>query len=296
MNLPYSNAIWQDGDWVHARPCSLPAFSAPLPNTTAQYLLKQDFQQNLNNFSPLAYNTKHPNYSTYVLVEESERRDLGGSKVQWTRTYAQVPSTYSEFETFAYNFIGIVTVTGINIPVTQGRDRFTWRVESRVQYDFFLASSTLTPSSDSYDAGITDGNASPAGPGTVTAPYDGPGSIPFNRQFLYDAQGWDTVGSTWIGGIYYAVDDVYIYTFPTTVAYLAMVDDAFTNKWNSTVSVQNLTKFSAGKTIINPLSTDSHNTPTPNSILGGQLCAEDSQLSRWMGNIWMRRTRYVLAQ
>jgi hypothetical protein len=34
----------------------------------------------------------------------------------------------------------------------------------------------------------------------------------------------------------------------------------------------------------------------PGSLPPGQIVAEDSRITRWMGNIWRRQTRYVLAE
>lgn len=263
-----------------------------MPNTTDQREFRQRFQQYRNNFANLPFNTKHPNYPTYVLVGEENEQDIGGGVIQWERVYSQVPASYSEFETFAYNFIGITSVTGVNVPVVVGRDRFSWRVPSRLQYDFFLAGQTFTPGADTYSAGTGDGNSTSGGPGTVAGPYDAPGSIPEIAQFFYVNQGYDNVANVWLGGVYFPCDYILTYTFPTVAQYKSMIEDAVLNGWNATVSVQNLSRLTPGQMIINPTS----GSPTPNSIIGGQLCAESSQIRRYKGNIWVRMTRYVLAQ
>lgn len=292
MNLPYPGPTWADGPFALPRPVSLPVFKSPLPNTTAQYEFTQKFQQFKNNFSPLALNTKHPNYPTYVLVAESEEHDIGGGVVEWERTYSQVPATYNDYETFAYSFIGITTVTGVNVPVVQGRNRFSERVTSRIQYDFFLAGQTFTPGSDTYSAGTADSNASSLGLGTVAAPIDLPGNIAKIFGFLYVNQAYDSTAHLWLGGVYFPCDFILTYTLPTVAQYQAMIEDAIQNGWNSTVSKQYFTKISAGQMIVNPAT----GTPSPNSVLGGQIAAEDSQIRRYKGNIWMRMTRYILAQ
>src|SRR5206468_728564 len=93
-----------------AQPCSLPQFSSPIAETSAEYVFTQDFMQFRANFTATALNTVHPSsgmtpdYSTFFLVNEGERRDIGGGVVRWTRTYGKKPSSYSDFETYPYSF------------------------------------------------------------------------------------------------------------------------------------------------------------------------------------------------
>jgi hypothetical protein len=263
---PVPNFI--DGDFTAATPISLPVLSAPIPGVKDELILTQEFVQFRKNHSPLALNTAHPSsgktpdYSTFLLVEESEREDYGAGVCKWTRKYAKVPSSHDEWETYAYQFCGIVNVSGVNIPVVQGRDPFSWVVTSRVQHDYFLVNPAL--SSDSPPI------------------YKSPGNIPNVDPFLYVNQG--TYSGTTYGGVYFPTDSTFDYTFPTTSQYQDMIEDAITNGWSATVSNQVIdTNYTIKATGVG------------GSTLGGQIVAEPSQLSRWNGNIWVRRTRYVLA-
>ena len=85
------NSAYQDGTFTVAKAVTLPVFSAPFPGVNVDYVLTQDWVIDLANYSPLALDTAHPDYPTFKLAQESEKRDLGGGVVQWTRTYWKLP-------------------------------------------------------------------------------------------------------------------------------------------------------------------------------------------------------------
>ncbi len=89
-----------------------------------------------------------------------------------------------------------------------------------------------------------------------------------------------------------------------------MIEDALANGWGSTVSVVIL---ETGNTLAGgPPPTSGHmagiiktaqlgtatldNGSGGTSTMGGQIPIEDSKLTRFIGNIWERTTRYALAQ
>jgi hypothetical protein len=297
MNLPYTAPKWVDAKLKVPRPVGPPIFSSPLPNTSAKFLLRQEIEQNINDFTPLAFNTRHPNYPTYVLVNEGDFEDSSGGVVRWVRTYAQVPTSYSDKRSFGYQFIGARYTTSSPPPIwptVYVRDPYSRRVQSRIGYDFFLVGQTLTPAADDYGAGVADANASTTGPGTVAAPYDSDGSIPFLYAMIYIDQA--NASGVWYGGLSWTAQYLTETTVPTAATYQKMCNDANANGWNSTVSAQKFTVINPAQTIVNPQASDTPATPTPNSVYGGQICAEDSDMDRWMGNIFLRKTRYVLAE
>jgi hypothetical protein len=73
-----------------------------------------------------------------------------------------------------------------------------------------------------------------------------------------------------------------------------MVSDAIVNGWNGTLS----------KVVLFPTNTVGGSgaqhmagaIDTSNSVLGGLIVVEPGIPERWMGNIFQRVTRYVLAQ
>lgn len=100
--------------------------------------------------------------------------------------------------------------------------------------------------------------------------YTTPGAIPVNKAFVY------CFGSLWLQGDYLGPVD----TVPTSTDYGSMITDAATNKWSASVATQTIA--SDGDVTM--------------GTAGGQIVAEDSRIVRWLGNIWCRETRYVLAQ
>lgn len=294
-----------------AQPIGLPQFVSPLPNSTSGYVFRQLFMQALASWTPAALNTPHPSagltpdYSTWYLIAEGPREDCGAGIVKWQRTYSQVPASWSDYsEALAYNLIGttpyLPAIYSAGTVMKPGRFRRTERVPCRVQTDYFFVAAT-TGACLPVDDPIT-GTAIPWG----TTPSEG--NIPVIFALAY-CQQW-VVGSTQYGGYDFRQDYVSDYTFgyqigettpsylatssgvmapttPTQTQYLAMCLDASKNGWGATVSQQVLIT-TASPTLVN----------VPTSVYGGQLAAENSTLERWQrsGNIWVRRTKYVLAR
>jgi hypothetical protein len=245
-----------NGDFTYAVPVGLPVFKSPLPNVSTQWELEQDFVQKLTSFSPLLFNTAHPLYPSYVLVAESPQRDLTGGLVRWTRTYSQVPATYSEPEAFIYSFIGFYGSYGPSVTIPSGRDRFPVKVESRLQHDFFLVGS---------GGSYASGNA-----------------IPIIQAQKYRIS---VSGYTWWMDIDWLSDapPFNFATIPSRTDYTTLISNAISLGWNSgviTYSWGSPGSVASGSSGTNP----------------GQICAEDSYIVRYKGNIFRRTTRFILAQ
>lgn len=219
-------AIYIDGDFDVAKPCSQRRLSAPFPGVSTDLLIEQDFIQFFANFSPLAINTADSGtgaVSGAYLVEETPLQDLGGGVAKWTRVFAKVPSTRSEFESFIYHFPGYseAYINGVPQDSSGYRRPFDLTVTSRMQYDYFITGSGQT--------------------------YTTPQAIPTNiRQRYYITAYGPTI----------PIDGPFLgsATTPTKTAYVSLVSN------------------------------------------GTEIIAEDSHLERWKGNIFVRATRYVVAQ
>lgn len=125
-----------------ASACGAPRFSAPFEGDSTVYKIEQDFMQFTVNYSALALNTAHPDYSSYHLVHETALMDMGGGISKWTRVYCAVPATRNDYASLAYSFIGYYgqiasLATDSNFPVV-GRARQTRSVTCRVQNDYYL--------------------------------------------------------------------------------------------------------------------------------------------------------------
>src|ERR1044071_9225080 len=295
MPNQWPTALYNDQITATPAPCSLPVFTSPIAPTSKEYVFTQDFMclrptggidlsTDLNTPHPSA--GMNPDYSSFVLVAESERRDMGGGLVRWTRTYARLPDSYSDFETFSYTFIGTNTVVD---GVTITRAPTPWVVTTRLQHDFFLVGTGGT--------------------------YTTAGAIPAKIRMHYVYQQlFPNPGGATYGGVNYEVAYVLPitggYTWPTSEQYNLMISDALVNRWNSTVTeiILETTNTLAGS----PIPTSGlmagiiktaqlrtavlDNGSGGNSTMGGQIPIEDSKLIRWQGNIWERVTRYALAQ
>lgn len=265
-------------------------FRSPIPATTAEYVFDQPWTalRSLTSI-PTALGTAHPSagltpdYSTWYCVAEGEKQDVGNGIVKWNRTYAQKPASHDEWESYSYNFVGFAPL-GAGSVQQVGRFRFSDRVTTRVQHDYFLIAAT-------------------------GGDYTSAGAIPVNRAFKYVTQ--PIISGTQYGGYNYLQDYVcdsaqvasvgYLWpTVPSATQYLAMCKDALVNGWAAGVSQQLL----GGSTpaLINVSSMATYPTTYPSgtppivTCQYGQIVAEDSQLSRWMGPIYLRQTRYVLAR
>lgn len=104
-----ANPIYTDGSYSVAFATSLPQLNAPFADVgiTTNYVLTQRWCQELASFVPGILGTPHPDYPNYGLVSESEKSDVGGGMVEWTRTHAMVPDTFSRTNgNTTYNFVG----------------------------------------------------------------------------------------------------------------------------------------------------------------------------------------------
>jgi hypothetical protein len=85
--------------------------------------------------------TAHPSITTAFLVQETDLQNLGAGLVQWTRRYATVPATRSEYESFAYTFPAYLAGAESD-PM---REPLTRSVQSRVEYAYFHVGTALVP-------------------------------------------------------------------------------------------------------------------------------------------------------
>lgn len=261
-------SAWTDGDHTIHKAVSLPVFSAPIPGVKAKYSFTQDFQCFLAAYVPVAIGTAHPSagktpdYSSYVLCEEGPHRDLTGGVIRFTRTYAVPPQSWDDWETYAYNLIGYLNP----FYLTLVRPRRAINLPCRVRRDYFLeigsAGNLTVTLQDATSYTLTGGKVTTAG------------TIPILRAAVYAS------GISGTPNIGFPVDALEAYSCPTESNYKNMVIDAATYFWAATLYSQTIAA----------------NGNVTDSNAGGQIIAEDTKPVRWLGPIWCRETRYVLAQ
>jgi hypothetical protein len=275
MANQWPSPIYTDGVFTTAQPCSLPQFTSPIAATTDEYVFTQDFIIARASFTATPLNTLHdssgktPDYSTYFLVNEGERRDIEGGLVRWTRTYAKKPASYSDFETYPYSFIGTNTLVGATVITRTQQTRI---VSSRLLHEFYIVGTS--------------------GTGLITPDYASAGAIPIVNGMHYVFQA--TISGFTYGGITMETTLLQpaassVPTYPTSEDYQSMVSDALSNGWSATVTVLSIYPTASGTYMAGVINTGS-------TTLGGQIPAENSRINRWNGNIWERVTRFILAE
>jgi hypothetical protein len=267
------NTILIDGNWDIASPVGVERLTSPIPTTNTSYILQQDYVINTDSYAPLALNTPHPTKTNYKLVSESPTQTFGSGSVIWTRTYAQVPSSHDLFSSISYNFIGFwgydVPIISANVGfvtyqyaagVPIGRRRMPLPVGMRLQHDYFLTG--------------------------IGGTYGSPGQIPIiqaqkYREKLTGFSYWTDVEELVDSGI----SGGPLPTTPTRTTYNVWVENARNLGWNSGKVVYTWIPGGGAPSIVD----GSEGSP-------GQICAQDSTIQIWMGNIYLRTTAFVLAQ
>jgi hypothetical protein len=105
-----------------------------------------------------------------------------------------------------------------------------------------------------------------SGPGTLAAPYDSPGSIPAPLRLRYYYASNPSLDVDYIADS----PPLVVASTPSRTTYNGWVTNAGTYGWASGIA--------------------------PGGTHPAQIQAEDAVIAPWMGNIWVRQTRYVLAK
>jgi hypothetical protein len=234
-------------------------FSQPFNGDSGAYVLEQDWQFNNQSaaWAPTALNTAHPVFTSYYLVSEGPLSDLGGGEVKWTRTYAQVPSSRDDENTMNYEFIGYYGFT------FQAGGTAVAGPGGRFP---FTASCSVRVHNDYFMIG--------AGGSYATAAL-----IPL----LYRLRYYVPAGS-WVGSSFVPTT-----TNPTTQA---LTGSPIKVLWDSTSTIPN-TSYAINLT---PATVPSRSAYEALVAAQSEIIAEDSQLTRWKGNIYQRATKYIVAQ
>lgn len=264
--------------WESATACSLPVFTAPIAGVNLDYVLEQDFMIRAVNYLPLALNTPHADYPTFILVEEGPRRDVSGNVFRWTRKYAKVPQTYSQPQGFQYAFVGYLT-TGT--PNTTGRARTTIAVSGRLQFDYFLL--------DEVSGNILDANATVVFNGTAGV-LPSIVNVPILNPKLYFGSG--------IGDVKFGIESDFIAYGPSAAVpqiNYPTPNPADTNyppyaAYPTREVYESWRDQTATVTTWNPAT----NTMTDTGLY--EIVAQGSQCLRWLGNIIERQTLYIRPQ
>lgn len=130
--------LWTDGTYTTEEKVGAPRYSCVIPGVATAVVLKVDYVVFAANYSPLALNTDYGTATGFRCVGDSELQDLGGGVSKFTRTFAKVPATWTEYGDYSYSFIGLAGAFGVNTETATGRDRFTKIVRSKIDYDYWI--------------------------------------------------------------------------------------------------------------------------------------------------------------
>lgn len=161
-NLPYSSSAWSTHHEIGIR-----RIEYPIPQDLTAFLVVRTYQGPVAGYSPMALDTADTEFTSAYFVEQGPLENVDGGQVRYTRTFATVPATRTEYEAYAYRYPGF-DVLG------DARDPFTSTVAAEVEHTFTRTSSpgaislpspfvydgnyltdSTNPSYDDYDA-LTD--------------------------------------------------------------------------------------------------------------------------------------------
>jgi hypothetical protein len=215
----------------------------------------------------LGWQNTYANLEDSILVEEGPLEDIGAGLVKFKRTYSILPPTRSVPETFAYQF------PGMTIPDYLGggyRSNFSKLVASRVQEDFFLWDAVDT---------ATQFSLFPFGPRLNQQTGMNPTGliIPEQKYYISNDSSIDPVSLNMFldppvlsdPDPGYPGDGKLSGTTPTASQYTAYVGYGDTN--------------------------DARGYYFTSNQQAAEIVAEPSCLEQWKGNIYRRRTRFVVA-
>ena len=185
---------------------------SPSPRSNQRCTFDQDYLIDQTLYTPLAIGTLYSgtfmNGATswmgavpFYLVKESEPRPEG-PLVKVTRTWSAVPSAYSDFERYVYQFVGFSGPLVPNGIEPNGREPTTRNVVSRISHSFYAIDGTT---------------------------YTDPSQLPLKKtqEFTYDIAGYTNVRD-----LYLSDKPPFNYdTIPRQSLYNTWVDNAKTYGW-----------------------------------------------------------------
>lgn len=113
----------------------------PFRQDLTAVLFDEDYVQRAKWFEPLPLDYPHPDLPDVFLVDESPPVVRGDGLLRWTRTFATVPATRTEFESVNATFPGYKTTSATDANL---RANFTQSVVGKVVYSYTLTSDPAT--------------------------------------------------------------------------------------------------------------------------------------------------------
>lgn len=141
--------LWTDGTWTAESAVSGYRTSSPIPGSTEKCIIEQDYVILEANWQATAIGTQLGSTGFY-LFEETQREDLGGGIVRWTKRFAKKPTTWTETSSYAYEFPGFFGITWVEASfvsedpsIPYGREPFTQTVPLTLTHEYYRIGSGL---------------------------------------------------------------------------------------------------------------------------------------------------------
>jgi hypothetical protein len=109
----------------------------PYPQNPSAIIYRTRFMQLRAYYTKPTPNTPHPNLPQVYFADDVDFQDRTSGLMEWTRIYSTLPDSWTDFESYAYNFPGYQAGIGLN------RQPITKTITSRLTEDYFLVG-TLT--------------------------------------------------------------------------------------------------------------------------------------------------------
>lgn len=312
MSVTYYTASGQSAFNV-AVTVGLPVWDTPIPALADQKLVfRQEHMQTAASYSPLALSTTYtahgtygvPTSSSYFLVGEENFRNVGGGVLQWERVWARVPPQWYEYEDYAYTYPAYVAP----ISIGTGYSIIGITDVGSTTYVRIQTAATGISANDTVYVACTYSR----GAGAIRAVNM------ITRVLNASSTQWVEVAHVFVGtGTTYAGASGEIIkvgggrSTPETIAVSSRIAHEYANISNPasiTATLETVLPLIDGFTAIDSIGqrTTTLSTGTasrPNSVTyaamineGIEIVAEQSVRERWMGNIYVRKTRFIPAR
>lgn len=105
----------------------------PYPQNPSAIIYRVRFMQLRAYYQRPTANTPHPNLPQVYFADDTDFQDRMAGMIEWTRIYSTLPASWTDYESYAYNFPGFVFGTG---PLN--RQPITKTVTAKLTEDYFL--------------------------------------------------------------------------------------------------------------------------------------------------------------
>jgi hypothetical protein len=320
MDIINENGKRVFADWDLSSPIAVSpvSISYPFPNHLQFRKYEQSFAQLLSEYEPSKLGTKHDDFSNAVLVEESKTSHLGGGVVKFTKTFLDVP-TITIIEPTTVNFTfpkmyegnsTITTTDGEGVATTSEnvlakvRETYSKTVQAEVHWDYFdLSNSTNIDWGTNFGSIKIDDTVKHTPYPNITS--EGKvvslvSSYPIGSITIYDAEYDSEFHLSGLNrGVNWWLLSSEFEHVPITQKFSPIVSQTFDSSFDFTNPHNEQTETISG-TEVSVAYVSTETTPSFESYLitinkEELLQVADSEIERFIGNVWRRKNIFTKA-